>query len=33
MAMSTADSYLNAATVTLSYDIKKSFGYDITEKS
>ncbi|MEA0971034.1 Solute carrier and signal transduction histidine kinase domain protein [Candidatus Megaera venefica] len=32
MAMSTADSYLNAATVTLSYDIKKSFGYDITEK-
>ena len=28
MVMSTADSYINAATVTLSYDIRKSFGID-----
>ena len=26
MVMSTADSYINAATITLSYDIRKSFG-------
>lgn len=28
MVMSTADSYINAATVTLSYDIRTSFGID-----
>ena len=32
MVMSTADSYINAATVTLSYDIRKSFGINWSEK-
>ena len=32
MVMSTADSYINAATVTLSYDIRKSFDIDYWSK-
>jgi Na+/proline symporter len=33
MVMSTADSYINAAAVTFSYDIKKSFGIEWSEKN
>ena len=33
MVMSTADSYINAAAVTFSYDIKKSFGIDWSERN
>jgi Na+/proline symporter len=32
MVMSTADSYINAATVTFSYDLRKSLGIDLKEK-